>query len=162
MSNTQPLVPDVYGNVQLEINEGEGGLSAAPTDLARLIAILISQKDNASVTRATLTKMLNAGAAMSAAGNSRAGYGFDSVNALSGGQFYAQKGGSLGSSASVLQFNGDWGFPMLWGNGQPGTSGVAAPPGPSWYPDFPEVMNIATATDWGSGDLFPQFGMPSL
>jgi CubicO group peptidase (beta-lactamase class C family) len=157
MSDAQPLVPDVYGNVQLEINPGAGGESAAPTDLARLIAILISQKDNASLQRATLVKMLTAGARMTAAGNSRAGYGFDWVQNLGNGQFWAQKGGSLGSSASVLQFNGDWGFTMLWGNGQPGQL-----PNQPWYPNFPAVMNIATATNWGSGDLFPQFGMPSL
>jgi hypothetical protein len=54
MSNAQPLVPEVYGNVQREINEGAGGLSGAPTDLARLIAIPISQQDNPAVTRATI------------------------------------------------------------------------------------------------------------
>ncbi len=158
MSDAHPLVPDVYGNVQLEINEGAGGLSAAPTDLARLIAILISQQDNdPPLTRSTLVSMLSAGAQLSAAGFSRAGYGFDYVSDLGGGQFYAQKGGSLGSSASVLQFKGEWGFTMLWGNGEPG-----ALPNQPWYPDFPQVMNIATAANWGSGDLFPQFGMPSL
>jgi CubicO group peptidase (beta-lactamase class C family) len=157
MSDAQPLVPDVYGNVQLEINEGAGGLSAGPTDLARLIAILISQKDNPSVTRSTLGSMLKAGAHMTASGFNRAGYGFDSVSNLGGGQFYAQKGGLLGSSSSVLQFNGDWGFTMLWGSGEPGSL-----PNQPWYPDFPQVMNIATKTNWGPGDLFPQFGMPSL
>jgi CubicO group peptidase (beta-lactamase class C family) len=155
MSDAQPLVPDVYGNVQLEIGEGAGGLSAAPTDLARLIAILISQKDNPAIHRSTLVSMLKAGAQLSAAGL-RAGYGFDDVNNLGNGQFYAQKGGSLGSSASSLQFNKDWGFTMLWGNGEPGE------PNQPWYPDFPQVMNIAMTADWGSGDLFPQFGMPSL
>jgi CubicO group peptidase (beta-lactamase class C family) len=157
MSQAQPLVPDVYGNVQLEINEGAGGLSAAPTDLARLIAILISQNDNPAMTRKTLVSMLNAGAKMNADGYGRAGFGFDGVNALSNNQFYAQKGGSLGSSASCLQFDGDWGFTMLWGNGEPGTL-----PNQPWYPNFPGVMSIAQSTDWGTNDLFPQFGMPSL
>jgi len=32
----------------------------------------------------------------------------------------------------------------------------------NWYPDFPAVMNIAKAANWGNADLFPQFGMPSL
>jgi CubicO group peptidase (beta-lactamase class C family) len=161
MSNAQPLVPDVYGNVQLEIDAGEGGLSAAPTDLARLIAILISQQDNPAVTRATLVSMLQAGAAMSAAGNLRAGYGFDYVSTLSDGQFYAQKGGLLGSSASELQLCREWGFTMLWGN-QAGPPGAPPPPGPSPYPDFPEVMDIAKKAPWGPDDLFPYFGMPSL
>jgi hypothetical protein len=105
--------------------------------------------------------MLQAGAAMSAAGNSRAGYGFDFVSALSDGQFYAQKGGLLGSSASELQLCREWGFTMLWGN-QAGPPGAAPPPGPPPYPNFPEVMNIATSANWGPDDLFPYFGMPSL
>lgn len=57
--------------------------------------------------------MLSAGAQMNANGSSLAGYGFDQVNNLRGGRFYAQKDGSLGSSASCLQFEGDWGFTML-------------------------------------------------
>jgi hypothetical protein len=57
--------------------------------------------------------MLSAGAQMNANGSSLAGCGFDQVNNLRGGRFYAQKDGSLGSSASCLQFEGDWGFTML-------------------------------------------------
>ncbi len=157
MTQAQPLVPDVYGNVQLEINEGAGGLSAAPTDLARLIAILISQQDNPAMTRATLVSMLNAGAQMNANGYGIAGFGFDGVNTLPNKQFYAQKGGLLGSSSSCVQFNGEWGFTMLWGSGEPGSL-----PNQPWYPDFPGVMSIAQSTNWGTNDLFPQFGMPSL
>jgi hypothetical protein len=132
------------------------GLSAAPTDLARLIAILISQQDNPALKRSTLVSMLEAGANMADAGFGAA-YGFDWVNNLGGGQFYAQKGGSLGSSSSVLQFNGDCGFTMLWGSGEPGSL-----PNQSWYPNFPSVMNIAKETNWGLGDLFPKFGLPTL
>jgi hypothetical protein len=54
---------------------------------------------------------------------------------------------------SVLQFNGVWGFVMLWAGQNPLTD---------WYPDYPNVMNIAKTTSWGPTDLFPQFGMPSL
>jgi hypothetical protein len=61
----------------------------------------------------------------------------------------------------VLQLNGEWGFTMLWGN-EAGPPGAPPPPGPGWYPDFPEVMKIATSATWGPDDLFPHFGMPSL
>ena len=54
---------------------------------------------------------------------------------------------------SVLQFNGDWGFVMLWAGQNPLTD---------WYPAYPNVMNIAKTTSWGPRDLFPQFGMASL
>jgi len=154
MTPQRPLVPDEYGTEQLEKQEGSGGLSAATIDLARLIAILINQGDNPAMKRTTLTDMLSAGAAVSAAGMGRAGYGFDFLQNQGGGKYYGQKGGSLSSSNDVLQFNGDWGFAMCWG----------APPfaAANWYPDFPSVMNIARQTNWGNTDLFPQFGMPSL
>jgi CubicO group peptidase (beta-lactamase class C family) len=154
MSPDQPLVPSEYGTEQIEIMEGGGGLTGAATDIARLIAILISTKDNPAMKRSTLTSMLSDGATMSAAGMGRAGYGFDYVSKQAGDSFYGQKGGSLASSGNVLELNGQWGFTMSWG----GKAYAAT----SWYPDYPSVMNIAKSTDWGSTDLFPQFGMPSL
>ena len=154
MSPDQPLVPSEYGTEQLEIMEGAGGLTGATTDIARLIAILIDQNDNPALKRATLTTMLSDGAALTAAGMGRAGYGFDVLFNQGGGNFYGQKGGSLASSGNVLQFNGQWGFALCWG----GKATAAT----SWYPDYPTVMNIAKTAAWGSADLFPQFGMPAL
>jgi CubicO group peptidase (beta-lactamase class C family) len=154
MSDAQPLVPDEYGSEQVGLMEGGGGLTGAATDIARLIAILISANDNPALKRATITSMLSAGAALSAAGMGRAGYGLDYVYNYGNGQFYGQKGGSLDSSGNVLQFNGDWGFAMQWA----GKANAAT----SWYPDYPAVMNIATGVAWSATDLFPSFGMPSL
>jgi CubicO group peptidase (beta-lactamase class C family) len=163
MSDSEPLVPDQYGaDFQKKIDEGSGGLSGAATDLARLVAILISQNDNPAMKRTTITDILSAGAALSAAGFGRAGYGFDYVKQVpssspSSKQFYGQKGGQIIATQNVLQFNGDWGLVMLWAS-------LAHTTGPSanWYPDYPAVMNIAKTISWDSADLFPKFGMPSL
>ena len=154
MSDSQPLVPLEYGTEQVELMEGGGGLSGAATDLARLVAAMIDQNDTPMMKRATLTTMLTDGAALTAAGL-RAGYGFDALAVQGNGNFYGQKGGSLPTSNDVLQFNGQWGFVMLWGS--PPTAAEA-----TWYPNYPSVMNIATTTSWGAADLFPQFGMASL
>jgi CubicO group peptidase (beta-lactamase class C family) len=154
MSPGQPLVPLEYGTEQIEILEGAGGLSGANTDVARLIAAMIEQKDTPALKRASVSAMLSSGAALSAAGMGRAGYGFDYLADLGGGTFYGQKGGSLASSGNVLEFNGTWGFAMSWG--------AKATAATNWYPDYPSVMNIAKSIDWGSTDLFPKFGMPSL
>ena len=86
---------------------------------------------------------------------SRAGHGWDSVGALNDDGYYGQKGGSLNSSGNVFQINGEWGFAACWG-------GLADAPGHSWYPNFPEVMNVAKVALAKAPDLFPQFGMPSL
>jgi hypothetical protein len=55
----------------------------------------------------------------------------------------------------VLQFNGEWGFAANW-------AGRITMPGTRWYPNFPELMSVATKADFGSPDLFPDFGMTAL
>ncbi len=159
MSDAQPLVPLGYGTEHFERQEGGGGLSAAATDLARLIAILQSQDDNPAMKRSTIEMMMNNAVATqnSWAGKTtdlRAGHGWDGASALGNHKFYGQKGGSLNTTGNVLQFNGEWGFAMCWG----GKPGAAA----GWYPNYPDVMDIAKAALAGADDLFPQFGMPSL
>ena len=159
MSDARPLVPMGYGTEHFERQEGGGGLSAAATDLARLIAILQSPDDNPAMKRSTIEMMMNN--AVSTLGqwkgktnDLRAGHGWDGAAALGNHQFYGQKGGSLNTTGNVLQFNGDWGFAMCWG----GKPGAAA----GWYPNYPDVMNIARNALADAEDLFPQFGMPSL
>lgn len=153
MSDARPLVPDEYGTEQIEAMECGGGLSGAATDLARLLAIMLSTDDNPAMKRQTIADMMNRAVQTQAAFHGRAGYGWDGAAAQSGNRFYAQKGGSLDSDHSVMQINGDWGFVMLWAGDANAATG--------WYPDYPDVMNIATGVTW-TADLFPQFGMPAL
>jgi hypothetical protein len=138
--------------------EGGGGLSAAATDLGRLIAIVQSPNDNPAMKRSTVEMMMNNAVSTlqtwSGTTGLRAGHGWDGAAALGNHKFYGQKGGSLNTTGNVLQFNGDWGFAMCWG----GLPGAAA----GWYPNYPEVMDVAKAALAEAPDLFPQFGMPSL
>jgi CubicO group peptidase (beta-lactamase class C family) len=147
MSDDQPLVPVGYGSGQLEISEGAGGLSAAMTDVARLIAILIDPKDNPALRRDTLREML-ANAAR------RHGHGLDVAKDLGEDRFYGQKGGALSTSHNVLQLRGELGFALCWA-GVPDAD-------TKWYPDFPALMTIAHRTKWSDADLFGEFGMASL
>jgi hypothetical protein len=154
MSDPRPQVPDEYGSEQVGLMEGGGGLTGAATDIARVIAILISQSDNPALNRTNIESMLAAGSALSAAGMGRAGYGFDYLQNFNNGQFYGQKGGSLASSGNVLEFKATGASAIQWG--------ALATAATSWYPDYPAVMNIAKSASWGAADLFPEFGMPSL
>jgi CubicO group peptidase (beta-lactamase class C family) len=156
MTPDQPLVPAGYGNYELAITQGAGGLSAATTDLARLIAIMMDPNDNPALHRSTISSMLKAGSALTAA-NQISGYGFDSVFSLGSDQYHGQKGGEIINAAGVFEFNGDWGFALFFGS-------PAQRPSlnPVWYPDFTVMMNKAKATSWSAGDLFPEFGMPSF
>lgn len=161
----QPLVADGYGDAELAISQGAGGLSAAATDVARLVAILLDTNDNPALKRVTLEQMLSEGAVLGAAQSAvqqalppqdrdpRAGFGLDWVAWQSPGVYYGQKGGQIADAASVLQFDGEWGFVALFGT-------RATQPG--WYPDWPDVMNTAKAQLTAAVDLFPEFGMPSL
>ncbi len=156
MSNDQPMVATDYGTTHVEIMEGDGGLSAATTDIARLIAIMISPDDNPAMPRSSILSLLNSAVTLAHDHPGwRAGYGLDGARDLGNGQFYGQKGGSIGGAHSAFQFNGDWGFNMSWG----GHCGLVVP---DWYPDFPEVMSIAVNAFADSSDLFPHYGMPLL
>ncbi len=157
MSPDQPTVPAGYGDTNWTTAQGGGGMSAAMTDLARLVAVFLDQKDTPVLKRSTLTGMLNRAAALQAAGNGRAGYGLDGVSAQSAGLYYGQKGGEIINAAGVLQFDEEWGFVLCFGS-------PAQVPNeqPVWYPDFTPMMNIAESASWSSSDLFPDFGMPSL
>jgi CubicO group peptidase (beta-lactamase class C family) len=159
MTPDQPLVAAGYGDDELSLAQGAGGLSGAVTDVARLAAILISQNDNPALLRATLVNdMLSpAVACIAAHPGGRAGYGLDDASDLGGGSFYGQKGGLIINAASVAEFDGDWGFVAVFGS--PAQQIGVVPP---WYPKWPDVMTIAQGINWGSTDLFPDFGMPSL
>ena len=157
----QPLVAAGYGDDELAISQGAGGLSGAATDVARLVAILLDTNDNPALKRVTLERMLAEGAVLGAAqqasGNSgaRAGFGLDWVQWQSPGVYYGQKGGLIIDAASVFQFDGEWGFVALFGS-------TANRPNNLIYPNWPAVMSTAKAQLANAADLFPDFGMPSL
>jgi CubicO group peptidase (beta-lactamase class C family) len=157
----QPLVADGYGDAELAISQGAGGLSGAATDVARLVAILLDTNDNPALKRATLEQMLSQGAVLAAAqkaiGNPdpRAGFGLDWVQWQSPGVYYGQKGGLIVDAASVFEFDGEWGFVAVFG-------GTVNRPNNLVYPDWHGVMDKAKTELAAATDLFPQFGMPSL
>jgi CubicO group peptidase (beta-lactamase class C family) len=157
MSDERPMVPVGYGDEHYEKQDGCGGLSAAATDLARIVAMLISQQDNGALSRKTINLMLNNALACQNKWHSRAGHGLDGVRGYANNRFYGQKGGRLPSHGAEIQFNQDWGHVFCISGGMAWT-----PDGVPTYPDFPALMNIAYGVDWGETDLFPQFGMSTL
>ena len=147
MSDAHPLVPLGYGHEQIELHEGDGGMSAAMPDLARLIAIMISRRDNPALRGDTIQQMLSNAA-------TRHGHGFDVARDRGDGSHFCFKGGALASSWSLLQLDGDFGFCVVWSGGVP-------PDHFRWSPTLPTVMREARRARWGE-DLFPHFGMLSL
>lgn len=160
MATGQPLCALGYGDWDLPMTDGAGGLSVAVTDVARLVASLSVTGSNPLMSVATLQEwMANAAHASSTiTGPSAHGYhGFDSVSVTdSAKQLYSgNKGGSLDTSQNSLYFEtGGVGLVMCW-NG-------TTPTGPSWYPAYQPIVDAARSHDWGSTDMFPHFGMPSF
>jgi CubicO group peptidase (beta-lactamase class C family) len=147
------LVPSYYGTYHLEILDGDGGLTGAAVDVARLVAIMLSQDDSPVLKRKTLVSMFGRGAVLSSQGH-RSGYGFDGISDQGNGRFYALKGGALDDAHSVIDIDGDWGSVSLFAAADAPNAGSAAGFLNVYAPDRNSLM--------GAPDLFPQFGMPSL
>lgn len=153
MSNDQPMVPGMYGDRNLWNEGADGGLSTSAVDYARLIAALNVSTNNPILSRASLNSMLQLAKANydahTTASDRRAGYGFDSMTKDNLGRFTGFKGGYLFSSQNGLYFTLD------------GTSLIMNLNGTNV--DFSPVANAVFSLDWSkTGDLFPQFGMPSF
>jgi hypothetical protein len=91
------------------------------------------------------------------------GHGFDSaaVGDAKGGSYYGMKGGSLPESSQncIRDSTNDLSMVLCWNRSDigEGSGGDGW-----WYPDYPALLSVARSQPWGTKDLFPQFGMPTL
>lgn len=168
MSDPMPNVKLDYGDENLGNGEGAGGLSAAATDMARILACLNAAHPIIFKDPDTYTDMLKASAACDnnsafshkdSNGNSDAFgfYGLDSCSAINAhdGLYSGDKGGYLECSQNGIYFErGGLAYVVNW-------SGHTTA-GESWYPVFESVMTAARSHDWGTVDHFPDYGMPSF
>jgi CubicO group peptidase (beta-lactamase class C family) len=150
------LAPHNYGGFwNLDRDDGGGGLSAAVTDVARLLAALDIRVGNPVLQPASIASLFSLA-------ESGGGHGFDTAVVLdaAAGHFYGQKGGDLPESSQncVRYKTGDISMVVNWNRhdiAEGGSDGW-------WYPDFPALLDVARAHSWGTTDLFPAFGMPPL
>lgn len=151
----QPFCALGYGDGNLENAGGGGGLSAAATDVARVLAAL-SAFDNQMMSSATLqTWLTNAkNATANLSGPDAHGYhGFDSVSQdASTHDFSGVKGGYLDTSQNGVQFTQNGISTVICWDG-------LTPEGPGWFPIYNALITAVTAHDWGNTDLFPTYGM---
>jgi hypothetical protein len=160
MVTGQPLCMWGYGENNLENCQGGGGLSAAATDVARLVAALSVTTNNPMMGVATLQGWLqNAATATSTlSGPDAHGYhGFDSVAVVDAKNhvFSGEKGGMLDTSQNGFQFvTGGMSTVICW-NGQ-------TPVDNSWFPIYQALMDAVNAQNWSGIDLFPTFGMAAF
>lgn len=175
MSASQPMVEQGYGDANLHNFEGAGGLSAAATDIARILAAMNlnanPSNDGATIKNwpSIVQSLLNLSyqsfkdpgyTHTDSSGNSDAFgfYGLDSAGPVSGSMvppYQGDKGGYLDTSQNAIFFQtGGIGYVICW-NGH--TNG-----GEMWYPVFQSVLKTASTYDWGIVDLFPTYGMPPL
>lgn len=156
----QPWCALGYGEWNLGNCGGGGGISAAATDVARIVAALNCTFNNPMMKPATINTWLqnaiNATATLAGSGNH--GYhGFDGVRRdAKTGVITGEKGGELTTSQNGVRFTLHGIATVICWNGMtPKTNGV-------WFPVYQKLMDAATAQNWGNTDLFPIFGMPAL
>lgn len=162
MVTGQPLCALGYGGWNLENCGGGGGLSAAATDVARVVAALSSTYMNPMMGNNTLqgwlTNAANATSTLTGPDpNEVHGFhGFDSVQLdTTTNEFFGEKGGSLSTSQNGIQFEINGIATVICWNGM-------TPSGPAWFQFGDDLLVAASEQNWGSTDLFPTFGMPSF
>ncbi len=176
LSTDRPLVPNEYGVYHYEIFDGCGGLSGAVTDIARLVAALSLRKNNPVFSETTLNtwfqNVITATGYFIKNKAHGAGHGFDrggvwdsKLPVSEPGNFGATKGGWLPSNSSSVIFTaGSLSFIVVANSG--GQNDIKT----GWYSDLNgddkhdtnSVLQVALDHDWGTTDLFPQFGMSSF
>jgi CubicO group peptidase (beta-lactamase class C family) len=156
----QPLCAYGYGEWNLENCGGGGGISAAATDVARVLAALSVTFENPMMSVNTLNtwmwNALNVDPVVKGDPGNRY-HGFDDVFALdaANNRYQGDKGGSLTTSQNGVHFETGGISTVLCWNGM-------TPTGPNWFSPYTALTEAARAHDWGTTDLFPAFGMPSF
>jgi CubicO group peptidase (beta-lactamase class C family) len=160
MSPDRPVVPQGYGEYNLETMEASGGLSAAAPDLARILAAMNS-KPQSPLGRKAVEALLKG------AVEGQGGHGFDALQPIDASKelYRAWKGGLLDVAQSGLYYeNGGVCYVILWNGLHTGSRLRSLDPalGGSWYPIFNKVLDLARKHTWPATDLFPKYNMPSL
>jgi len=162
MTPPQPQVELEYGDENLQNFEGGGGLSAAATDYARVLAALNEPSDTIIFKKAsTYMQMLKWSAACYTDKRFASGafgfYGLDYCAEMASdpGSYEADKGGYLETSQNAIYFqSGGLAYVICWDGHTPN--------GESWYPAFNSVIQAAQNHNWNNVDLFPRYGMKPL
>jgi CubicO group peptidase (beta-lactamase class C family) len=154
----RPIVAAHYGSYDYEMFDGCGGLSAATIDVARLCAMFSDRQGNPVLTPDRIDQMLDA--AVTATGytgpDAHGHHGFDWAEALdrANHRYRFSKGGWLPAMGSSYRCT-TGGFTYVIAQNGNGRKGSTA----SWLDN---ISAAVMAHDWGTTDLFPQYGMPSL
>jgi CubicO group peptidase (beta-lactamase class C family) len=158
-SPDRPLVASHYGGYDYELFDGCGGLSAATIDVARLCAMFSDRSGNPVLAPGTIDAMLDAAvhATTAYSGPDAHGYhGLDWAQALDAAnhRYRFAKGGWLPAMGTSYRCTTGGFTYVIAQNGNPRKDSTA-----NWLDNISAAVQ---AHDWGSTDLFPQFGMPSL
>jgi hypothetical protein len=157
MTNNRPLVPVGYGDEHYEVTEGSGGLSGAVVDVARLLAAM-NARPYTPLGRPAVESLLQE------AVKPGKGHGFDWL-AGAVGKRHGPKGGLLQTSQSGVWYQEDGlSSVIVWNGIHTGKdlSWDLNGDDVGWYPRFDKVLDAAAKVNWGTTDLFPQYGMDPL
>jgi len=165
MSPSQPTVELGYGDENFSLFQGGGGMSAAATDMARLLAAFNLERGNPAFSAAALTRWLkyayNDLHNHAYSGSEAFGFfGFDALGPVAPSSsvppYEGDKGGYLETSQNAIYFQSGAFAYVLCFSGHTGHDS-------NWYPSFAPVVSAMEHLDWSKApDLFPMYGMPSF
>lgn len=147
------IVPQHYGGENYEVFDGAGGISSAVVDVARLCAMFSCRTGNPVLPVPTLKAMLEEAVASERAQGGHAHHGFDNAEGTDP-SFAISKGGELaGAGARFRTRTGGISVVVLQSGSVQG--------GEVQDLEF-DIREWARTIRWGDGDLFPDYGMPTL
>ena len=165
MSPNQPTVELGYGDENFSLFQGGGGMSAAATDMARLLAAFNLERGNPAFSAAALARWLKYAYTdlhdHAYTGSEAFGFfGFDGLGPVAPSSavppYEGDKGGYLETSQNVIYFQSGVFAYVLCFSGHTGHDS-------NWYPSFAPVISTMERVDWSKApDLFPMYGMPSF
>ncbi|MET1111317.1 MAG: serine hydrolase domain-containing protein, partial [Allosphingosinicella sp.] len=147
------IVPTTYGQFNYEVWGGAAGISSAVVDLARIGAALNCPVDSPLFSKAALDDLLRNAVFADTSGSDKGYHGFDTAEEA-GATIALEKGGELPGVRAELWGRTGQRFIAIARNGND-VEGSRR----HWSL---RIDQLAEAVDWGTGDLFPQFGMPPL
>ncbi|RYX83102.1 hypothetical protein EON83_16255 [bacterium] len=143
-SPSAPICAEGYGETNMENCTGSGGLSANAIDIVRMGAALADTDGGGLFSKTERIDYLNDT-------TSGGRYSFDGVGKLSDGIYWGYKGGDLSTSQNMLYFNNAGvSYAICWSGRTPSFNG--------WYPQWFDIINPVLAKNWGTTDLFTQYG----
>jgi CubicO group peptidase (beta-lactamase class C family) len=149
MTPDQPLVHDCYGNVNLSVGDGVGGLAFSAADYVRVLAGVALTNGNPILKPDTVKNLMWSKPSQFPHGDFT--YGWGEIDLPSGTKEYCHNGGLANSHSFGCHRTDGLSFAVVFNKGAPAVEQM-----PMWD----DLLDAVDA--WPTNDLFPALGIPAF